>query len=104
VPGSSHLTKEQTVQSTQNRYVKFTDPTTARDVLAVVVSQGYDCFFVRPKGRKGNALLKMQAVFDAFHVHDLRFSDVVVVDVETINGKDVVTALRAPTDEEFEQR
>ena len=80
------------------------DPATEHGVLAVVVSQGYDCTFIRPKGRKCNALLKAQLLFDSFGVHEMRFGDMLVVDVARGDRGDFVTACRSVTDEEFESR
>jgi hypothetical protein len=74
-------------------------------LLAVVVEVLGDAYFIKPKGRRSNARLAGHLVWEVFGVHGLRFGDIVVVDVaRNSEGRDRVTALRAVTDAEYENR
>jgi hypothetical protein len=85
--------------------IKNSDAESAVGLLAVVVSVGADFYLVKPKGRRMNASLQGHKVWDAFAVHELKFGDLIVCDVERgATGKDVVTACRACSEEEYERR
>jgi hypothetical protein len=85
---------------------KREDPAVDLNLLAVVVDVRQDGdYIVKPRGRRHNAFLSGHHVFNAFQQHDLKFGDLVVVDVgRDAQGRDNVTALRGASQEEYDAR
>jgi hypothetical protein len=97
------MTRQGLIQHEQRP--RYEETETDTDLLAVVVEiLPTGNYFVRPRGRKGNAHLEGTLVWNALQIHELRFADVVVVSVEKREKGDKCIALRAPNDAEFESR
>jgi cold shock CspA family protein len=77
-----------------------------KNALAVVVAWNVAAGsgFLRTKETHRSIFVKRSQVQRNFGCDDLRFADVVVLDVAAFNGEFVAVNLRCPTDAEFQER
>jgi cold shock CspA family protein len=77
-----------------------------KNAIAVVVAWNVAAGsgFLRTRDTHRSIFVKRLAVQRSFQCDDLRFGDLVTLDVAVFNGEFVAVNLKCPTDQEFQER